>query len=253
MSNATDLQATTLRKFAEDRPEAWEVLERAGIWFANLELRVTDEYHWWVQLEPLDAEDSPYVVSGGHPAWRASCEKGSVSDHRDGSLQQCKAWIEDRVEEGSRERRVARELEDFAEGRRKWKFVDAPNGRHYVGRRFDYGVGEQVMLAIAPHAPSRRRNRFSGQVITSFSAGPESTILGDSIDYIADWVREWEKLLEVPLRLAEADLAEANEIVRKLRFADLARLAYLVDIRGGIAKMRTEMVYKFCPAARGRK
>jgi hypothetical protein len=253
MTKATPDQLAKLERFVADQPASWEVLERAGHHFANLTAKVTDEYVWWLQLDPQTPEDSPYAVNGGHPTWQARCQKGTDGDEMhpmSGSLADCVTWLEHRTTEWKRERQVAAELEEFAAGRPKWNFYDQPQGRHYAGRRFDYGpAGERFLLSALPHNPSRRRDRFRAQINMAFAAGPEHTQIADTIDQIAEWVTTWEKILEVPLKLAECDRgSDAWEIVEKMRGRDLANLAYLLDIDGNYDKIRRRLLEKYAPS-----
>jgi hypothetical protein len=243
-------QLATLQRFVADQPASWEVLERAGQHFANLTAKVTDEYVWYLQLEPLTPEDSPYAVSGGHPTWKARCQKGDDElQPRAGSLSDCATWLENRTAEWKRERQVAAELEEFAVARPRWSFFDQPQGRHYAGRSFEYGAGERFLLSALPHNPARRRDRFRAQINMAFAAGPEHVYVGDTTEQITEWVDRWERLLAVPLRLAECDREEAAECVARLTGSEVAALTYLLDIPGSISVSRRRLVEKFCPAA----
>lgn len=253
MTNATPDQRAKLERFVADQPNGlgWEVLERFNNHFANRTAKVTDEYVWYLQLEPQTPEDSPYAIHGGHPTWKASCQKGEHEEQpRWGSLADCASWLDNREREWMRERQVAVDLETYAEGRPGWNFYDQPQGRHYAGRRFDYGSsGERFLLSILPHCPDRRRDRFRSQINMAFAAGPEHTQIGDTIEEIAEWAESWEKILAVPLKLAECDLgSDAWEIVEKMHGRDLANLAYLLDIPGNYDKIRRRLMEKYAPS-----
>lgn len=254
---ATPEQIATLERFAAEQGAGWEVLERAGLHFANLTAKVTDEYVWFLQLEPLVPEDSPYAINGKHPAWKAGCQKGVDADESQstsGPLGVCTAWLENRMKEWQRERRVADHLKEFATGRPKWHFYDQPQGRHYAGRRFEYGgSGEKFLLSVLPHAPSRRYSCFRAQINMSFAAGPEHVFVGDTIDQVTEWALQWEKLLSLPLQLAECGYEEAVERVGRLSGSDVAALTYLLDISGSVPVSRQRLVEKFCPAATSRR
>jgi hypothetical protein len=251
---ATPTQLAVLRRFVDDQPNRWEVLERAGHHFASRQADVTDEYVWYLQLHPGTPEESPYPADL-HPRWEARFS--TTDDSKDerifsGSFADCTTWLDDREREWSREWQVAVDLQEYADARPKWIFHDSADGRYWTGRRFEYETGDRLLLSINPNNPTRRRDRVRAQINAQFSAGPECEYVADGVEGAAAWVEQWEKLLVVPQRLADYDLDAAVETVARLTGTDVVCLADLFDINGSIMLCRRRLVEKFCPAVSGK-
>lgn len=256
MSYATEEQLAKLRKFIDARPakQGWEFMDRAFP-FANWTAPITETHKWWIQLEPKEPEDSPYATRGGHPTWKASCQKGEngATSEMGGDFAECVAWIDNRCREYELARDVAAELVGFAADRRHWRFVDRGDGRHYAGRTFEHPDGQRFLLSVSPHHAGRRRPRFTAQLNASFAAGPEHQVDVDTVADAGAWVKAWYAPLEVPIKLNGCKRGrEAQNICRQLSAEQITKLAHLVGIhmvsRGQIV---CELIRRYAPSARG--
>lgn len=131
-------------------------------------------------------------------------------------------------------------LEGFVLDRRGWKIYERPDYELYAGRQFDY-VHWRALLSLQNYSPRMRRNTWSAQVNVMFAAGPEDSCTG-SLDDCRQWIDWAEKLLEIPLQLAEcARLDQVEEIRAKLRAPDqVILLAKVLEV--SLSLSRKEMI-----------
>lgn len=129
-----------------------------------------------------------------------------------------------------RDKEALSRLEEFAAGRPGWRMHD-DRGGVYAGRMFEYPRGQSALLSLK-HVG---RSHFAAQLNLPFSAGPEASH-EDRFEACLDWAIRTERLLRVPLLLAETQSAEQErELVSSLKPSDLRLLCMVLDVDPGRA------------------
>jgi hypothetical protein len=115
-------------------------------------------------------------------------------------------------------------LEELAASRPGWRMYD--HRGVYAGRMFQYPKGQRALLSVS-HVS---RWHFAAQVNVPFAAGPEDGREG-RFDYCREWLRRMERLLQVPLSVAECPRDSIHELVEPLKPRDLVLLCNVLEIR----------------------
>lgn len=148
-------------------------------------------------------------------------------------------------------------LQAWADARRGWKFHDSTEGNWtcWAGRAFHYPRHSWIRLTVR-FSPARRAdwpprpNQWLAELTPAFSAGPEDQELG-TFEQVEEWVRGREKMLALPLQLAECKALEyATLVVGQAPRSHIGMLGLLFDYTAhDLDVIRRKLVRDFCPAA----
>lgn len=127
------------------------------------------------------------------------------------------------------------DLEDFVDGRRGWTKKVALESAT-ASRVFEYTSGDRAMLWV--ELVSTRFGIFEAHVSIPFAAGPEETFTAgrgrngvSGFGAVKEWLVEKEKLLNVPMQIAEVKTySAAEQLAQSLGSKGLWTMSYIFDI-----------------------
>jgi hypothetical protein len=167
------------------------------------------------------------IVDGPTTSMPAEC---SDPQHRAWQVLDRPDQIQKREQEEAVNKRIKleKDFEAFIEGRDHWK-LRHDRAEIYGMRGFEYAGGKQAMLWVELRAGSAR-NSVAAHFSVPFSAGPEESDAGD-LETVSRWLTEKERVLTVPLRVAEAKTYDdAWQMTLDLNSAAIYTLACVFDL-----------------------
>lgn len=140
------------------------------------------------------------------------------------------------------------QLHDFMDGHKGWKMLDI--GKDLRGQAFAGLQLPQVPMLLL-HTNAAARQPWAADV-TWGTATDSLDSIKSYFEEVEAWVAEWEKVLSLPVRLAECRSRRAAQAMcDQTPFLRIWNLAEVLDISGDDRERRRELVSRFGPQRRG--
>jgi hypothetical protein len=142
---------------------------------------------------------------------------------------------------------LADQLAEFVDGHKGWKVLNFPALR---GQAFASKQLPRVPMLLL-HTYDVGRHPWAADVTWGLATDFLHSTRG-SFEEVTAWVAEWERVLSLPVRLAECrSRRAAKQMCGRTPRSHIAKLAGVLDIAGDDEERQRELVSRFAPQRRG--